>query len=63
VNGKILESTSVGAREVTEFNFNDIRLMSKISYKHSGTETTNDSLVLQVTDGKHTATKKVSNSW
>jgi len=53
----------VGAREVTEFNFNDIRLMSKISYKHSGTETTNDSLVLQVTDGKHTATKKVNNSW
>lgn len=59
INGKILESTASGAREVTEFMFDDIRYMSKIAYQHSDTETTNDSFVIQVTDGIHSADKKV----
>lgn len=60
VNGQLLQSTASRAIEVEEFSFDDIRFMSKIAYIHDNTETTNDSITLEVSDGQHTATKEVS---
>lgn len=62
VHGQLLQSTANGAVDVEQFSFDDIRFMSEIAYLHSDTETTNDSLKLEVSDGQHTAVKEVSMS-
>lgn len=60
MNGRIYESSASSAKLASEFSLDDIRYMSKIAYEHSGTETTNDSFVIQVSDGEHTSQLTVS---
>lgn len=60
MNGRIYESSAAGAVAATEFTLDDIRYQSKIAYRHSGSETTNDSFIIQASDGIHTDEKTVS---
>ncbi|XP_061888272.1 FRAS1-related extracellular matrix protein 3 [Entelurus aequoreus] len=58
-HGVIVQQLSTGTLSVDRFDLEQIKEASNIVYEHDDSETTEDSFVIRLTDGKHKVEKKV----